>query len=479
MTLKGTGAQGGRDYSVLEHHKNPSRNGLYIEPSFTREAAAGLQLDFTTPILGVVNAQPLFVDGLGKNPDLLVVATEENYVAAIDPTTGVVIWERILDSPLPGHLVTEWFGYPCGRWDPIGITGTPVIDEAARRIYLDVQASDEIRVAAHLVYALSLDDGSTVPGWPVDIGSSVPEFTAIIQPQRGALTLLNDRVYVPFGSHSDCGNYRGWLVGISTADPESVIAWSTEQLSAIWAPSGVASDGTSLFVATANGLSEEWNGSNAIIRLDEGPTFSGSPEDYVVPLDWRELDAEDLDLGGSGVTLVDLPEADLHLALALGKDGKMYLADRSNLGGIGGALVAELVSDNAIITAPSTYTTEKGTFVTFTAYGGHAINCPGSINIVTIRIDPTPPLSISNAWCAQAPGAGSTIVTTTDGMAESIVWVVGAKFGALVYGFDGDTGALIAAAEGTDLVIRYTAPIVAKGRLYAAGTDQLYAFALK
>jgi hypothetical protein len=43
------------------------------------------------------------------------------------------------------------------------------------------------------------------------------------------------------------------------------------------------------------------------------------------------------------------------LILALGKDGNAYLLDRSNLGGIGGALAVKNVSNHEIRTAPTAY----------------------------------------------------------------------------------------------------------------------------
>src|SRR5215813_14270982 len=58
------GGQGLADYSVLEHHNSPLRIGLYVDPSFTRKAASGIHLDFSTAVDGAVNAQPLFLDGL-------------------------------------------------------------------------------------------------------------------------------------------------------------------------------------------------------------------------------------------------------------------------------------------------------------------------------------------------------------------------------------------------------------------------------
>jgi hypothetical protein len=266
-------------------------------------------------------------------------------------------------------------------------------------------------------------------------------------------------------------------VGIST-DGTSVSAWSTGVIGAgIWGPSGVASDGNSVFVATGNALElAKWSGSEAIIRLGDGPTFTALPADYYAPLDWETLDALDLDLGGSGAILVDVPGAKPPgLVAALGKDGKVYLADRSNLGGIGGGLLAELVAPGGIATAPSAYTTSQGTYLSFTNYGAKGIHCPGE-NVVAIQILPTSPLSISTAWCTNIPGYGSTMVTTSDGTSESIVWVAGAKAGNRLYGLDGDTGALITTTNVDGYVTTFSAPIAAKGRIYLGAADQLLAF---
>ena len=71
------------------------------------------------------------------------------------------------------------------------------------------------------------------------------------------------------------------------------------------------------------------------------------------------------------------------------------------------------------------------------------------------------------------------MVTTTDGQSESIVWIAGAEYGSQLLGVNGVTGETIALADGLGPVIRYTAPIAAKGRIYVAGTDWLYVFGVK
>ena len=61
---------------------------------------------------------------------------------------------------------------PCGNIDPLGVTGTPVIDESTKAIYLNA-AVDGPSGPRHLVFALSLKDGSLLPGWPVDVGDAL------------------------------------------------------------------------------------------------------------------------------------------------------------------------------------------------------------------------------------------------------------------------------------------------------------------
>jgi len=468
----------GPDYSVLEHHNGPTRNGLYIHSSFTHVAASTIHLAFSAPINGVVNAQPLFVDGQGAGPDIVLVATMQNQVFAINASTGAAIWRRVLDPPLPLDAVSQ-----CGFFDPFGISGTPVIDKASRRIYLDLVTPDDDREAKHLVYALSLDNGSTIPGWPVDVGRSVSGFSDLWQQQRGALTLLQGFVYIPYGSYGDCEDYYGRVVGVSTSNPASVLTWKTDGIGAsIWGPSGIASDGTWLYVATSNSDPDatEWTGSETVFRLPPGLNFSGSSADYYTPLDWQTMDKEDLDLGSSGVTLFDLPgPSPMPMLAALGKDGRIHLVNRANLGGFNGAMVVERVSLNALINAPSVHTNARGTHLIYTGFQDVYDCADPHANVASIQINATPGPSISRGWCANVGRkASSTIVTTTDGTSEPIVWVVGQKPQTKLFGYDGDTGALIASADGAAEVMHYTAPIAAKGKIYVAGTDKLYVFSV-
>src|SRR5258708_26062642 len=113
-------------------------------------------------------------------------------------------------------------------------------------------------VAHHRVFALSLDDGSIRTGWPVDLGTAITgaiPFTPAPQNQRGGLTLLDGRVYVPFGGHNgDCATYHGWVVAVPVDDPAHPSAVATpDTVSGAWTPGGGSSDGTSGFARFGNG----------------------------------------------------------------------------------------------------------------------------------------------------------------------------------------------------------------------------------
>ncbi len=482
--------------SVLMHHKHWGRDGMYVEPTLTRSAAA------TTAIVSTfhavlpdpadeVYAQPLFVDGAPSGTDMVIVATEANNVYALDATTGAQLWHTNLGPAVPRAALQT-----CGDLDTYGVTGTPVIDFASRRLYLDAVTfapDGGASVSAHQVFALSIDTGLVVSGWPVDVAAAVTSTTFMddVQGQRGALALLGGTLYVPFGGlFGDCGNHHGVLLAISVADPSHVSSWATTAIGGgVWGPSGVATDGTNVFVNTGNtAQTTTWAGGEAILSFPAGAPL-GTPS-YFSPLNWHDLDNFGQDLGGTGPLLIDLPgSTPSKLVLALGLDGKAYLLDRTSLPGIGVAIGAPDGGSSAatanvafapIISAPALYTTATATYVVFK--GPTSCGVTGSHQ--AIKILPGSPPTIAPAWCVATGGTGSPIVTTTDGSSEAVVWIPGAEGDHELHAYDGDTGAVIAnvaiplpvVADASPEIRRYVPPIAAKGRIYVATDNSVAAF---
>ena len=318
--------------NVTQHHNHDSRDGLYIDSAFTPTNSANLARDtnFNGAITGNVYAQPLYIEDGPAGP-MVIAVTESNNVYALDAANGNIIWQRNVGSPITS-------GLPCGNVTPLGISGTPIVDLPSRSLFLDAETTPTAGTFKHMIYSLNVDTGAINAGWPVDVSGAISGFDSSVQSERGGLGILGSIVYIPYGGRfGDCGSYHGRLVGVQMSNPASVMNWATTITKAgAWSIGGVANDGTNLFVTTGNGsVTGTWGGSEAVIRLQPGPIFSGNPTDYWAPTNWFNLDQVDTDLGGVSATLVDVPGATpSQLVLALGKDSKAYLLNRNNLGGI-------------------------------------------------------------------------------------------------------------------------------------------------
>ncbi len=467
--------------SVVTYHNSLTRHGVYRVPGLTLAAAADMHLDqrFKAKIDGHVYAQPLYWVPPGTKKGQIIVATESNVVYALDAASGAVAWKTTLAPSVP---LSE---LPCGNIDPDGITGTPVIDPAAGVIYLDALTAKKSG-PRHLLYALSLADGSIVSKWPLDVQSELAKqgvtFSSSTQGERSALLLFGGYLYVNYGGNwGDCGSYNGTVIQLQTSSPKLVAHWATRANGGgIWAQGGISGDGESLYATTGNTFNAKvWSGGEAIIRLRPGLDWSEKSKDYFAPSNWQQLDESDQDLGGTEALPLDIAipgSAPAKRVIAVGKDGNAYLADRGNLGGIGGALAITRVSNRAIITAPVVYRTQSATMVAFTNTGGG--NCSGNnLTMLNVAASGTSPVTV--AWCAAFSGAGAPIVTVTDGKANPIVWVVGAEGDELLHGLNALTGKAVFSGGGQTMsgLHHFVTILAAERHLYIAADNTVYAFA--
>jgi hypothetical protein len=457
--------------NVTQKNNHPSRDGHYIDAVFTPGNASNLtrDLNFNGTITGNVHAQPLYIEG-GPDGPMVIVVTASNNVYALHADTGVPIWSRTDIGP----AVTS--GLPCGNINPVGIIGTPVVDLASRSLFFDALIDGATK--KHFIFSLNVDTGATHTGWPVDVNTAVPGFDSLVHEDRGALAVVNGIVYVPYSGYlGDCGDYHGSVVGVHIDNPSIVGAWRTAaQKGGIWGHSGVASDGTNMFVVTGNTVTspgDPWSGGEAIVRLQAGPVFTGNATDFWAPANWQSLDNSDTDLGGCSAILIDAPGATpSQLVLALGKDGNAYLVNRSNLGGVGAPVASAGVDGTMRGQSSATYTTAQGTYFVFRA--------EDSSQIKAYKVTPTNPPTIAFAWQASQNGRGSPWVTTTDGTNNAIVWVVGAQGDHRLHGYNGDTGEVVFAGGGANELMtgdrKWNSGTVARGSIYVANDNKVYKF---
>jgi hypothetical protein len=180
---------------------------------------------------------------------------------------------------------------------------------------------------------------------------------------------------------------------------------------------------------------------------------------------------------------LDVPSAGGTAALivALGKDARAYLLDRNRLGGIGGSLASEVVATRPIRTAPATFPAGEGVYVAFQGSGARCPDSrrPGALTVLQIRAGSPP--TLVTGWCGALRGEGSPIVTTTDGHANPIVWILGAEGDDRLHGYRGDTGEALFDGGGPGDAMtglrHFQDLLAAGGRLYVGADGRLYAFA--
>ncbi|HET9155975.1 MAG TPA: hypothetical protein VFN91_04870, partial [Myxococcaceae bacterium] len=239
----------------------------------------------------------------------------------------------------------------------VGVLGTPVVDLKAQppRLYVaaDVQAPPEEGGTGWRVFALDLTSGNVLAGWPVRLDASTVTpvnvngpavfLEAGMQSQRGGLVTSPDGnvLYVPFGGYFSTA--VGWLVAIDTVNPRVASSFSSAPemrrgvaSGGIWASGGPAVDADgSVWAVTGNSPPNQLDRTWGVSVLRWAPGLPLRLSGTYTPWNHCQLDTGDIDLCGSGVTL--LPEvrgtSTPRLAVVGGKQGNVYLLDRDHLPG--------------------------------------------------------------------------------------------------------------------------------------------------
>jgi hypothetical protein len=518
---------------VLTQHNNNARTGAYttetvLTPANVNPTTFGKL--FSVPLDGRAYAQPLYVPNVsipGKGThNVIFVATAHDSVYAFDADSNgggnsTPLWKiTLLDSAhgaasgatsVPNGDVSTTDIVP-----EIGIIGTPVIDLATNTLYV-VGKTKEGSVASpsyvQRVHALDITTGAEKFGGPTTISASVSgtgngsaggilPFDPKWQNQRAGLLLQNGVLYIAYGSHGDNGPWHGWILSYNATTLQQISVYCSTPSgsgSGIWAAgSGIAGDVIDaankpygrMFVATGNGsfnATPPYNNSMSygddIIRLD----LSGgvlTAQDSFTPFNQADLNGADADQGSGGVLL--LPDQSTgghtHLLVQAGKEGKVYVVDRDNLGGYNSTtnnVVQEIAGQTGgLWSIPA--------FWNNTLYTWGKGNYLQAFKLTNGQFSATP--TASGTEFSNYPGATPSV--SSNGTSNGIVWAIRTEYyyapnNAVLHAFSAANVATElynsgqnAARDAAGMANKFAVPTIANGKVYVGTAAEIDVYGL-
>ncbi|HYM06898.1 MAG TPA: hypothetical protein VEU11_10090, partial [Terriglobales bacterium] len=327
---------------------------------------------------------------------------------------------------------------------------------------------------------------ASVPG--TGDGGSTVSFHAQMYKQRPGLLLLNGVVYTAWSSHCDIGNYHGWILGYDATTLRQVAVYNDTpngSLASFWA-SGAApaadADGN-IFVISANGsFDANVGGSDLGESFLKLSTRNGlTVADYFTPFNVQDLNNGDLDTGSSGALLLpDSVGIPVHrrLLISAGKEGRIYLLDRDNMGKFQAGSDSQIVQ--SIVGA-------IGPLYSIPIYFNNTVFF-SSIDR-PLEAFPINGGVLATSPSAQSPTAfsypGSVPSISANGSANGIVWAVEAGQGGTLHAYDAANLARElynsnenAARDNLGSYVKFSTPTIANGRVYVGLQGSVQVFGL-
>jgi len=371
------------------------------------------------------------------------------------------------------------------RYTQVGVVSTPVIDPNSSTIFL-VAETYENQTVVHRLHALNITNGQERIGSPVTITASYTfngvtyPFVDTHQMNRPGLLRVNGHVYITFGSPGCNGGDQGWVMSYNTTTLQQDGVFDDEpggRFAAIWQKgAGISADTSgSIYASTGDGtFLAGIDLPISVFRLTQGTNQLTMP-DWFSPYNCQSLSTSDLDLDNAVVVLPTQSGAHPYEAITVGKEGTIYLLDRTNLGQFCSTCTS---SDTQIVQELLKVVPSTGSPV----YWNHTVYFTGGARVEAYKVSQgllvTPP-AVSNF----VPGGGHALLTangTTNGIlwnlsgSSGILWAVNAQTLTLLYTSN-------QAANGRDTVppvAHFATPIAANGKVFIGTQNSLVVYGL-
>lgn len=499
--------------AVTTYHNDNARTGqnlneTVLTPANVNVNSFGKLFSYRLPDDSFVYAQPLILPnvnlpGQGKR-NVLFIATSHDVLYAFD-ADGIdesPLWSADLAASVGGIPVPAGDVLGVGLAPELGISSTPVIDIQSGTIYVVAFTKEEGRYVQRL-HALDVATGQEKFKGPVEIDASVPgsgdggnvvTFNPATQNQRPALLMSQGQIYLGWGSFDDNPVYHGWVISYdahtlkqtavfnSTPDGDSGSTWILGSLT--------ADQSGQVYTVTGNGTVSTPDGGQdfgeSFIKLTSGLKVA----DFFTPFNFDSLNADDIDVGSGGPLLVpDQPDSSRHLMIGTGKEGRIYLMDRDNLGQFqpdGDQIVQEIPN------AFSGCVFNECMFGTPGYWKQNVYFLPSGNSLQSYRLShgllsTTPASQASTAF----EGHGATPSISANGGSNGIVWAVrvddstATADSALLYAYDASdvSRELYNTSQNSDRDDlgqgqNFIVPTIANGKVYVAARNQVSVYGL-
>lgn len=459
-----------------------------------------------------VFGQPLYVPGLSipgnGTRNVIFVATENDTVYAFDAdhNLGVPLWKTSLvnsasgEAPVPCADVNG-----CSIAGVIGVTATPVISLERNAIYVEARS---VQNAAyfHKLHALDLTTGAEKFGGPTVITASVPgtapdhdpqgnvDFNPLRENCRPGLLLVNDVVYLTFASISDVTPYHGWVLGYSADTLQQVSVFNVTPNGGeggIWQNNGPAADSNgNIFAVAGNGTPQPSANNYGQTYMKLTPQSAQlAVADYFMPFNANTLNQTDLDVGSGGLLL--LPDqtgtTHTHLLVAAGKEGRIYLVDRDNMGKFNSANDSQIVQSipNAVgSSADAERNFYPPIFWNGDVYFSGVDDVIRAFSLQNGLLSTTPVMQSGTAFTF--PGAG--LIISANGNSGAILWALewnSSTHQGTLHAYDpgnlshefwnsGPAGS----SNSPGVTTRLNVPLVANGKVYVSGISSITVYGM-
>jgi hypothetical protein len=484
---------------------------------------------FSLTVDGQVYAQPLYVANLtinGATHNVIFIADEHDTVYAFDAdsnggSNSAPLWQASMISTAhgatAGATTVPYTDVQSGAGDihpEIGITSTPVIDLSNNTLFVLAKSKENGNYYQRL-HALNILTGNEQPGSPMALTASVPgtgsgssggalAFSTLWQNNRSALDLFNGNIYIPFGSHGDDGPWHGWVLVYNETTLQRTAAICTSPNGwgdGVWgAGAGMPIDTVSAngraFLSTGNGdwtsyppLTNNVDYGASVLRYDlsnGGFTISDAFTDF----NQASLSAADLDQGSGGVLLLpNQPGTYPHLMVQVGKEGRILVLNRDNLGGYVGPNAGR--NTNAVQDITNALGSDSGLWSTPAYWNGNvymwAENDALKMFPITNGVLAT---SASAQSSASSAFPGATPVVSSNGTQNGIVWALetdayNSNGSEILYAFNANNVAqeLYDSNQNSNRdnpgpAIKFTVPVITNGKVYVGAGYQVDVYGL-